>query len=422
MKSKLFWLLTVAVIGIGIVLYFLSRPPGNEPTDEASDKAISIDDYDDTLDAFRAEWDIFGRFENWPTMLPLAKMAKIAYDKPADAERLYQEMGFAKATPIHSPLHTQIGYVVSGEDVLVIAFRGSDDTEDWLLNVNQYIHQGEDGGMHAGFATCYSTLRQEILTAIRAADPNAKHIWITGHSLGGAIALICAYDLQRYQDMEFDGVFTFGQPMIGREQFTGYLQNNLGHCYVHFVNELDGVPRIPAGFSHCGRLIHFKNGKVLTSKRYLRMMTASNNGINPAQDFDIEFVDDENFPKMSEAEFDQLQDKLRAKENQLFPQDQVIPNETLKWEDLPPELRQPLRTNLPLRLGSSGQKETGEININDPELLEQLPVELQKFKPGTPVMTGFVDELLPWKKDHSMSEYIEKIEARIENVKLRDDE
>lgn len=419
---KWFWThpkTSLAILVIGALIYFLSRPPGNEETADVPETSVDIVEYSEALDAFRAEWSIFGRFETWPTIIPLAKMADIAYSKPEAAEKQYQAMGFSTAIPIDSPLHTQVGYVVGGDDVVVLAFRGSDDTEDWILNINQYIHQGDDGGMHAGFATCYSTLRQEIVAAIRAANPQPKHIWITGHSLGGAVALICAYDLERYHDMKIDGLFTFGQPMVGRQQFASYLQNNLGDRYVHFVNELDGVPRLPAGFSHCGRLIWFKGGKVKTSKSYRIFSTSSDGQV----DEDLEFVDE--LPTMSEVEFDKLQQNLQNRKDQLFPMDRVIPNETLKWEEISPELRRPIVTKLRPRLGAGeqgGQEATGEIEIDDPKLLEEIPIELQKYQPGEPSTTGLSVDPFPWKTNHGMAEYITKIEARIEKVKRKDNE
>ena len=50
----------------------------------------------------------------------------------------------------------------------------------------------------------------QVLEEIKKAS--AKHIWVTGHSLVGAMALVCAYDLTVYQGYEIDGVITFGQP------------------------------------------------------------------------------------------------------------------------------------------------------------------------------------------------------------------
>ena len=417
LKSKFFWL--VVLLGVGIVLYILSRTPGGEETTEVPDTPVDIVEHSEILDAYRADWSIYERFESWPTVIPLAKISEIAYGDAEDATARFKELGFENIVPIKSPLHTQIGYVVSAEDVMVIAFRGSDDTEDWILNINQYIHQGDDGGMHAGFSTCYSTLRQDVLKVVVDANPKPKHIWITGHSLGGALALICAYDFQRYHSVEFDGVFTFGQPMVGREQFTGYLQNNLGDRYVHFVNELDGVPRIPAGFSHCGRLIWFKNGKVKTSSRYRKVMTMVHNGADPAVDDDLEYVDDDDFPAMSKQEFDKLRNDLESKEELLFPEDQVIPNETLQLDEIPFGLRQPLQ--LP-RLRGFGDETPEEIEIDDPKWLEELPFEWQKFEPGDRPVTGLFIDPLPWKTDHGMTEYIQKIEARIEKVKRESNE
>ena len=168
--------------------------------------------FDIRLEAFRQPWNVCDRFEAWPTVLPLAEMSKAAYSCESEAEPIFRRHGLTSVVAIDSPFHSQCAYVAHAEDVLVVVFRGTDDTEDWFFNANTYPRKMAEGNLHGGFGCAYGTVRTQVLSEIEKANP--KHIWITGHSLGGAMALVCAYDLAVYQDRKIDGVITFGQPRI----------------------------------------------------------------------------------------------------------------------------------------------------------------------------------------------------------------
>lgn len=51
--------------------------------------------------------------------------------------------------------------------------------------------------------------------------PSAKII-VSGHSLGGALAVLCALDLHRTYN-KVDRLTTIGQPRIGNSEFANYL-------------------------------------------------------------------------------------------------------------------------------------------------------------------------------------------------------
>ena len=91
------------------------------------------------------------------------------------------------------------------------------------------------------------------LESILSANPRAK-LYVTGHSLGGALAtLFIAFRLfeNNGEDPRLGGVFTFGQPRVGDESFTNYMEaklsQNIGHKrkYFRVVFRTDIVPRLP---------------------------------------------------------------------------------------------------------------------------------------------------------------------------------
>ncbi len=142
---------------------------------------------------------------------------------------------------------TQVWYE-EYDDMLWFGFRGSTSLYDWIANFrpgNQeypYYNQSTALTVRRGFLVNYDSVRREIQTVANNAVlnyPNLK-IYITGHSLGGALATICADDLFGYKP----NLITIGAPKIGNiafvERFRTHVEN-----YVEIVNVWDIVTYIP---------------------------------------------------------------------------------------------------------------------------------------------------------------------------------
>ncbi len=121
------------------------------------------------------------------------------------------------------------------------------------------------GEVHDGF---YSALRKvwgvalpkgEVLPK-RLVNRGNKTIWITGHSLGGALAELCAAQAMFVSKIPVQGVYTFGQPRVGNKDFAAAVNEKLGSGIFRFVNDRDIVPRVPLftmGFCHYGNQTFF---------------------------------------------------------------------------------------------------------------------------------------------------------------------
>ena len=134
------------------------------------------------------------------------------------------------------------GFVASNSDHLVIAFRGSDDVFD--LAVNMATAQNDEleyyqGAVHRGFASALEGVWFELRTLIDRLHLDGQIIWLTGHSLGGALATLAAKRLHSF--MEPVQCITFGQPRVGDPVF----HSNFKVKHHRFVNEQDLVPKLP---------------------------------------------------------------------------------------------------------------------------------------------------------------------------------
>src|SRR3954447_3446345 len=99
------------------------------------------------------------------------------------------------------------------------------------------------GGVHAGFSQAYATMRDDIRRLVHEHRP--RYVWLTGHSLGGALAVVCAQDLHAIDPSYPFGIITFGQPMVATTALANHLHESLGGRLVHFANREDPVPRVP---------------------------------------------------------------------------------------------------------------------------------------------------------------------------------
>jgi len=74
---------------------------------------------------------------------------------------------------------------------------------------------------------------------------------ITGHSLGGSLAILASTDLAKLHG-KIDQVYTFGQPRVGNPAFAAYYQSFIPNTF-RLIDYADIVPHIPPsafGFQH----------------------------------------------------------------------------------------------------------------------------------------------------------------------------
>jgi len=195
----------------------------------------------------------------------LAAACELAYLDEAQGTAGFREKLGLEAKFI-SVDNTQV-YVGQNENSVVIAFRGSeapttlDGLKDWLLtNANNYLilPEGRSGTdfvaagvgarFHRGFLDALENLWNPFFTSVDAAiktQPEERPVWVTGHSLGGAIALLAAWRLQR-QFVAIHEIVTFGAPMIGNDVAAKAFEQEFEGKLFRYVDLEDPVPLLPS--------------------------------------------------------------------------------------------------------------------------------------------------------------------------------
>jgi triacylglycerol lipase len=172
----------------------------------------------------------------------LVQLAAAAYaDRPA-ADSAFRKTVFTDATVFSDDDTETFGFITVNEDNLVIAFRGTDRLRNWLTNLDFGVQKGLGGKIHDGFAKALDAVWTQIVGHIGDMRDNRQTIWLSGHSLGGALACLAARKL--VAGLVPFAACTFGQPRVGDTAFADGYSRTL----YRFVNNKDIVPTVPPRF------------------------------------------------------------------------------------------------------------------------------------------------------------------------------
>lgn len=164
-------------------------------------------------------------------------------------------------------------YVAMYKDFLVIAFRGTKSAStkelvsniisdldvrrkkmEWLSGEAKDVDNYREIRVHRGFAKEYLRFRGDVFKAV---DENrGKPIFVFGHSLGAALATLCAFDIRVSRDRDVH-VYISGSPRVGGDEFREAFEKEIKVCVRITVGD-DPFPRIPPrrmGYAHAGRLL-----------------------------------------------------------------------------------------------------------------------------------------------------------------------
>ena len=144
---------------------------------------------------------------------------------------------------------------------IYIAFRGSDDLEDWLENAEIGVKNQNGVLVHSGF---YDAMRECIIPLRRFMVSNYElgdKIILTGHSKGGAMGLLYANDLVTtgypHRDISFLG---FGTPRVFKESILDILNKRRAHITLCEI-ESDPVTKLPREYMGYTKVYDIKKVK-----------------------------------------------------------------------------------------------------------------------------------------------------------------
>ncbi|XP_076882944.1 uncharacterized protein LOC143531556 isoform X2 [Bidens hawaiensis] len=177
----------------------------------------------------------------------------------------------------------------SARNRLVVAFRGTEqvrwkDLRTDLMMVPAGLNPERIGGdfkeevqVHSGFLSAYDSVRTRILSLIKTAtgyqeeDADQQvsewHVFVTGHSLGGALATLLALELTSSQLAKRGAIsvtmYNFGSPRVGNKKFAEVYNQRVKDSW-RIVNHRDIIPSVPRlmGYCHVAQPIYLTAGDV----------------------------------------------------------------------------------------------------------------------------------------------------------------
>jgi triacylglycerol lipase len=192
----------------------------------------------------------------------LAVASDLAYFAQVEGGPAFKEQLGLDAT-LFSAGNTQ-AYVATNDSHIVVAFRGTesptaiDGLKDWLLTNAANLLMVPEGRLgtdlaaagvgarfHQGFVNAIGAIWDPVFQAADAERKKSdRPVWVTGHSLGGALAMLGAWLFNR-KFVPVHQVYTYGGPMIGNDEAAKAFNKAFGNKIFRYVDTIDPIPKLP---------------------------------------------------------------------------------------------------------------------------------------------------------------------------------
>jgi hypothetical protein len=146
--------------------------------------------------------------------------------------------------------------LIDHEDIIIILFRGTDDVNqnrwaEWIgtdfnirkMTTDTVLNRSK---VHKGFWKSFELIRGDLISVLNNINGKQKKIWLSGHSLGGAMAILSGAYLSGL-GYEVANIYTFASPAaIGDQKFSAYCDQHLSGKIQRFEYSLDPVSILKA--------------------------------------------------------------------------------------------------------------------------------------------------------------------------------
>lgn len=321
-NGKTFWAITLKLLGFLITAFAVSLgapfwydllnklvklrkavsgKEDNLPGDQPMPRPPTVGELGASLGALSSGEPLHGLLlppESIAQLGVLARQAQQCYAAPAEFEGLIREsmgdgakvtfvdrqaiVSFDDPTPGKPadqdfiPVDTQI-FVIRTSAQIIVACRGTepkvlhDIATDARIKPAKVLWSAQPEKIlaHRGFVTALEVIWEDLEKSIAVKGDDVKlPVYFTGHSLGGALAVLAAARFlaaDRDNAKRFGGLHTFGQPRVGNSAFADWASSLFGGRYTRAINHRDVVPQLPPPrvgsweFKHFG-IVHVFDG------------------------------------------------------------------------------------------------------------------------------------------------------------------
>ncbi|MHB8126122.1 MAG: lipase family protein [Desulfitobacteriaceae bacterium] len=166
-------------------------------------------------------------------------------DGKFDIPEGYELVDGFKATSID--VEEWFGFIIKSPEKIILAFRGSHSHLDWIADAEvaqvNYPFINNAGKTHRGFTGIYSSCRDHLVSVLKNLPPSIP-LYVTGHSLGAALALLAILDITVNTHFKHAVMYNFAGPRVGNLRFTFTVDAKVEDSF-RIVNIYDIVPKYP---------------------------------------------------------------------------------------------------------------------------------------------------------------------------------
>jgi predicted lipase len=158
----------------------------------------------------------------------------------------------------------------SGQGQITVAYHGTESYADLITDVQSWKQEnkilGLEGAIHGGFNELYMQNRESLIALIEAVcEAHGKEVkdikfLVTGHSLGGALSTIAAFDIKNNiaKDARID-LITFCSPRVFDAKGAAHFEKLMENRAIRIWRDNDIVPMVSPGTGFLGPFTGFKH-------------------------------------------------------------------------------------------------------------------------------------------------------------------
>ena len=173
--------------------------------------------------------------------------------------------GVTAAVKVGRTIEVFYGFLLESDDDSILVFRGTQRTAEWAGNIyavqQDYLNPTTGkvlGRIHTGFRRIANSIINPLaVDAVKQINPN-KPCYVSGHSLGAALATILALDMAlAVPELQPNlHIYVYASPRVGNPEFARSYAKILPNSF-RITNLADAIPTLPptklkAEFVHVG--------------------------------------------------------------------------------------------------------------------------------------------------------------------------
>ena len=173
------------------------------------------------------------------TAILLARLSKLAYEKNTVIKsKLRPDHGLTHYHEISQTVDSLFtdthGFIAGDQNKIIVVFRGSKSVKNFITDILAYHKKIDPHSSntrirnykgHGGIVTALNTVYGKVINDLmKLPGFNKKKLYITGHSLGGALAALLAFRLEA-NGIAKPKLYSFGCPPVGDRAYYGYTKN-----------------------------------------------------------------------------------------------------------------------------------------------------------------------------------------------------